>query len=398
MGIAAAGAMFGGWNWGSGGIGKLREHQCQPGGRISTATIIAPASATGGRWQHDATHRRGVAYRDPATRQQFGQSRPGRRPAPTVHGQTGRAGRPGAGAGGPGWSRERVFRWRRWRRWPRWLPVERVPRWCWWLLVVRVVSGRSQVAPAVLVGRAGNVRRPGSGGGPGGNPNGLSGCEPWPTGKPRRASGQAQQQRSAPQLRRRRRWREGGWWWRRRWRRGGGVVAVAVAVKAGDEQPYPWCVPWRWSVHLACQRRRWRKRLHLNCVALPPPEAAADALIDGDPQQRRQGVDRHPGLDVTRVRASAAIGTTTKSAPQFLKARDEKHAIMPEGADKALFGAGHRWLGRTDPRSSSRAMNGASTSRPAGRRCRGAPDRPQSSAVGANAAGDCRCPARLCRP
>ena len=35
----------------------------------------------------------------------------------------------------------------------------------------------------------------------------------------------------------------------------------------------------------------------------PTPEAAADAVTAGDPQQRRQGDDRHPRLDMARVRA-----------------------------------------------------------------------------------------------
>ena len=54
----------------------------------------------GGRWQHQVDHRKGVAYRDNATRQQFNQNRPGRRPAPAVPRPGGaQAARPGAGPG-----------------------------------------------------------------------------------------------------------------------------------------------------------------------------------------------------------------------------------------------------------------------------------------------------------
>ena len=113
-GIAAAGALFGGWRWGYGSGGW--------GNSYTTVNVNRAVNidrnfnrnniGTGDRWQHQVDHRRGVAYRDPATRQQFGQNRPGaeqreqfrgqvQRPAQTPAGGAG-ANRPGAGAGGGG--------------------------------------------------------------------------------------------------------------------------------------------------------------------------------------------------------------------------------------------------------------------------------------------------------
>lgn len=110
-GIAAAGALFGGWRWGYGGGGW--------GSSYTTVNVNRAVNidrnfnrnniGTGDRWQHQVDHRRGVAYRDPATRQQFGQNRPGaeqreqfrgqvHRPTQTPAGGAG-ANRPGAGAG-----------------------------------------------------------------------------------------------------------------------------------------------------------------------------------------------------------------------------------------------------------------------------------------------------------
>ena len=113
-GIAAAGALFGGWRWGYGGGGW--------GGSYTTVNVNRAVNidrnfnrntiGTGDRWQHQVDHRRGVAYRDPATRQQFGQNRPGadqreqfrgqvQRPAQGPAGGPG-ANRPGGPGGGPG--------------------------------------------------------------------------------------------------------------------------------------------------------------------------------------------------------------------------------------------------------------------------------------------------------
>jgi uncharacterized protein DUF3300 len=104
LGIAAAGAMFGGWNWGYGGSGSYMNINASRATTIDRNFNRANVG-TGGRWQHDVNHRKGVAYRDPATRQQYGQTRPGADQRQQFRGQVdagrGGAGGPG-GVGGPG--------------------------------------------------------------------------------------------------------------------------------------------------------------------------------------------------------------------------------------------------------------------------------------------------------
>jgi hypothetical protein len=75
VGFAAAGALFGGWNWGGRGNSYVNVN-------VNRAVNIdnhfdRNRFANNNRWQHDVAHRKGVAYRTPATRQQFGQVRPG---------------------------------------------------------------------------------------------------------------------------------------------------------------------------------------------------------------------------------------------------------------------------------------------------------------------------------
>jgi hypothetical protein len=107
IGIAAAGAMFGGWNWGYGGSGNYINVNANRAATIDRNYNRANVG-TGSRWQHDVNHRKGVSYRDQATRQQFGQVRPGADQRQQFRGQVDRpAGgnvanaRPG-GPGGPG--------------------------------------------------------------------------------------------------------------------------------------------------------------------------------------------------------------------------------------------------------------------------------------------------------
>jgi hypothetical protein len=74
LGIAASSAMYSNWNWG--------HSNSYVNVNVNRAVNIdnnfdRNAYANNNKWQHDAGHRRGVAYRDPATRQQFGQDRPG---------------------------------------------------------------------------------------------------------------------------------------------------------------------------------------------------------------------------------------------------------------------------------------------------------------------------------
>ncbi len=73
IGIAAAGAIFGGWNWGRGNsyvnVNVNRAVNIDRNFNVNTIN--------NGRWQHEPIHRKGVAYRDPATRERFNQTRPG---------------------------------------------------------------------------------------------------------------------------------------------------------------------------------------------------------------------------------------------------------------------------------------------------------------------------------
>jgi hypothetical protein len=74
LGIAAAGAMYSNWNWNRGNayvnIDANRAVNIDRNFDRNRYT-------NNNRWQHDTSHRRGVAYRDAASRQQFGQQRPG---------------------------------------------------------------------------------------------------------------------------------------------------------------------------------------------------------------------------------------------------------------------------------------------------------------------------------
>ncbi len=72
-GIAAAGAIFGGWNWGRGNsYVNVNVNRA-----VNIDRNFNVNNINNGRWQHDTNHRKGVAYRDPGTRQRFNQNRPG---------------------------------------------------------------------------------------------------------------------------------------------------------------------------------------------------------------------------------------------------------------------------------------------------------------------------------
>ena len=237
VGIAAAGAMFSSWNWNSGGSGNYVNVNANRATNIDRNYNRANVG-TGGRWQHDASHRKGVAYRDPAARQQYGQNRPGADQRQQFRGQTDQAARPGGaggaggagrpgGAGGPAvpvvpaggrpWWRRRS-RWRGWRRWPR---RRRRCRWrgspwrcrrCRWSRWCPAAGGRSRRRRWCKW----PLRR-----------------EPWPAGEPRVPTRPrpAAKGGAAAQRWRRRRWRQG----RRRWR----WRAGAAVVEDGDEQADP---------------------------------------------------------------------------------------------------------------------------------------------------------------
>ena len=192
VGIAAAGAMFSSWNWNSGGSGNYVNVNASRATNIDRNYNRANVG-TGGRWQHDASHRKGVAYRDPAARQQYGQNRPGADQRQQFRGQTNQAARPG-GAGGPGGAGRPGgvggYRWSR-RRWR--------ARWC------RPARGRWRCRWSRWRWRARWRRRrrwaetpsgPVEGGGGG---NGLSGVNRGQQVNREFQRGQAQQQRAAPQ-------------------------------------------------------------------------------------------------------------------------------------------------------------------------------------------------------
>jgi hypothetical protein len=106
LGFAAAGAMFGGWNWGGSGNSYANIN-------VNRATNIdrnfnRGNIGDGGRWQHRPEHRKGVAYRDATTRQKFGQQRPGVDQRDQFRGRLEGNARPGAGPGaGPGGGAQR---------------------------------------------------------------------------------------------------------------------------------------------------------------------------------------------------------------------------------------------------------------------------------------------------
>src|SRR6185437_9098323 len=114
LGIAAGAALIGGWNWGG-------RSQSYANVNVNKAVNIdnnfnrnrpnrpdrpdRPGAGGGGeRWQHRPEHRKGVAYRDNATRQKFNQAqRPGAAQRDQFRGRlenpAGAGNRPGAGAG-----------------------------------------------------------------------------------------------------------------------------------------------------------------------------------------------------------------------------------------------------------------------------------------------------------
>ena len=99
VGIAAAGAIFGGCNWGRGDV-NINVNRATNIDRNFNRTNVGG----GGQWQHDASHRKGVAYRDNASREKFGKDVPGASGRQDFRGRDGGPGdRAGAGdRGGPG--------------------------------------------------------------------------------------------------------------------------------------------------------------------------------------------------------------------------------------------------------------------------------------------------------
>ncbi|TXI83806.1 MAG: DUF3300 domain-containing protein, partial [Cupriavidus sp.] len=72
VGLAAAGAIFSNCNWGGGDV-NIDINRATNIDRNFDRTKVEG----GNRWKHDASHRKGVAYRDNATREKFGQGSAG---------------------------------------------------------------------------------------------------------------------------------------------------------------------------------------------------------------------------------------------------------------------------------------------------------------------------------
>jgi hypothetical protein len=73
IGLAAAGAIFSNCNWGGGDV-NINVNKAANIDRNFDRTKV---QGNGNRWQHDASHRQGVAYRDTATRNRYAGNVPG---------------------------------------------------------------------------------------------------------------------------------------------------------------------------------------------------------------------------------------------------------------------------------------------------------------------------------
>jgi hypothetical protein len=71
VGLAAAGSMYSGWNWGTGSI-NVNVNRA-----VNIDRNFNAGNLQGGNWNHVAAHRKGVGYRDPATRAKYGRTVPG---------------------------------------------------------------------------------------------------------------------------------------------------------------------------------------------------------------------------------------------------------------------------------------------------------------------------------
>lgn len=73
VGLAAAGAIFSDCDWGRGDV-NINVNKAANIDRNFDRTKV---QQSGGRWQHDAAHRQGVAYRDNASRERYGRNTAG---------------------------------------------------------------------------------------------------------------------------------------------------------------------------------------------------------------------------------------------------------------------------------------------------------------------------------
>ena len=148
-------------------------------------------------------------------------------------------------------------------------------------------------------------------------------------------------------------------------------------------------------IGLSAAARRSRRHQRLNCASFPTAEAAADAVTEAIRNNDDKALTAILGATWHEF-APGGDRDDDEIRAAFLKAWDEKHAIIPEGPDKALFGAGTTGCGGTHPdRQAGQRMALRRRGRQEGDA--GAPDRPQRAGRHADVAGDRRCPARLCR-
>jgi len=73
VGVATVGAIFGGCNWGRNEVNVNVNRATNIDRNFNRNTNVS----AGGRWQHDASHRGGVAYRDSASRERYSKQVPG---------------------------------------------------------------------------------------------------------------------------------------------------------------------------------------------------------------------------------------------------------------------------------------------------------------------------------
>ena len=93
VGVAAVGAVFGGFNWGRSEV-DINVNKAVNIDRNFSRTNVG----SGGQWRHDASHRGGVAYRDNASRERYSRDVPGAEARRDYRGHEGAAGdRPAAG-------------------------------------------------------------------------------------------------------------------------------------------------------------------------------------------------------------------------------------------------------------------------------------------------------------
>jgi hypothetical protein len=86
VGLAAAGAIFGNCNWGGGDV-NINVNKAANIDRNFDRTKVQ-----GGKWQHDASHRQGVAYRDNASREKYARNVSGSDARSDFRGRNGEAG------------------------------------------------------------------------------------------------------------------------------------------------------------------------------------------------------------------------------------------------------------------------------------------------------------------